>query len=556
MLRKLSGGCLFDPTQGLNDVVQDLFIRDGWLVENPGPGTQVDEEIDVSGQIVMAGAVDIHTHVAGGNVNNARRLMPQMQMKSSQHAKRVAGLPNPARGWSATGTGHRYACMGYTTVVEPAVLPCNALSAQLEMADIPILDTAGLAILGNDELLLGMLQARAPQSAINDYVAWTLDATRCLGIKVINAGGVNAFKSNAASFGLDDIVPMYGISSREILQALQRAVVQLGVNHPLHVHCNNLGVAGRSAETAVATMEAAEGMPMHLAHVQFYGYGEEGANAFSSASACLIDAWKRHPNVTMDVGQVLFGPTVTISSDVIAQFNNRAAANPKRAVFSMAECEGGGGVVPYVYREQSFVNTLQWAIGLELFLLADDPSRLFFTTDHPNGAPFTRYPELFRLLMDADYRAEVMATMNQDAIAMTLLPHLKREYSLYEIAIMTRSAAAGLMGLHDRGSLAPGHLADVAVYAPQDDYAAMFRNVKALFKSGVQVVKDGEVIASPPGRSLHALPDYDRSAADHRVADYYRQVMTISPQNLGVANHFDGSEESAARFVEVATADA
>jgi len=247
---------------------------------------------------------------------------------------------------------------------------------------------------------------------------------------------------------------------------------------------------------------------------------------------------------------------VTISSDVIAQFNNRAAANRKRAVSSMAECEGGGGVVTYVYREQSFVNTLQWAIGLELFLLADDPSRLFFTTDHPNGAPFTRYPELFRLLMDADYRAEVMATMNQDAIAMTLLPHLKREYSLYEIAIMTRSAAAGLMGLHDRGSLAPGHLADVAVYAPQDDYAAMFRNVKALFKSGVQVVKDGEVIASPPGRSLHALPDYDRSAADHRVADYYRQVMTISPQNLGVANHFDGSEESAARFVEVATADA
>ena len=29
------------------------------------------------------------------------------------------------------------------------------------------------------------------------------------------------------------------------------------------------------------------------------------------------------------------------------------------------ECDAGCGVVPFRYREQSYVNALQWAIGLE-----------------------------------------------------------------------------------------------------------------------------------------------------------------------------------------------
>jgi formylmethanofuran dehydrogenase subunit A len=550
MLTRLAGGRLYDPTQGLNGVAADLYVRDGRFVETPAPGVPVDRDIDLSGHVVMAGAVDIHSHIAGGNVNNARLLMPELQLAAGMRASSVLRAGRRSGGWSAIGTGERYARMGYTTVVEPAVLPCNAIMAHLEMADIPILDTAGLAILGNDDYLLRLLRADMPQQAINDHVAWTLDATRCLGLKVINAGGVNAFKQNVRSFGFDDEVPSYGVSSRRIVQVLQRAVVALGVRHPLHVHCNNLGLAGSGIDTILATMEAAEGLPMHLAHVQFYAYGREGARAFSSAAARLIDGWKKHPNITMDVGQVLFGPTVTISSDLPAQFGNRAAARPAKTGFSELECEGGGGVVPYAYRERSFVNTLQWAIGLELFLLADDPSRIFFTTDHPNGAPFTRYPELFRLLMSADYRAEVMAQLDQEAIAMSLLPHLKREYSLYEIAIMTRSAAAGLMGLHDRGSLAPGCVADVSAYVPQADAGAMFARAAAVFKYGEQVVRDGEVIASPRGRALHTLPDYDRRHVECQLRDYYHRYMTVSPGNLGVAPGFEDAT-GGERFVEV-----
>jgi formylmethanofuran dehydrogenase subunit A len=50
------------------------------------------------------------------------------------------------------------------------------------------------------------------------------------------------------------------------------------------------------------------------------------------------------------------------------------------------------GIVPHEYRAGSFHNAVQFAAGLELFLLIDDPWRVFFTTDHQNGAPFTASP--------------------------------------------------------------------------------------------------------------------------------------------------------------------
>ena len=150
-----------------------------------------------------------------------------------------------------------------------------------------------------------------------------------------------------------------------------------------------------NAETALATIAAAEGLPLHLAHLQFYGYGTEGKRGFSSAARALAEAVNARRNVTIDVGQVMFGQTVTISSDVLRQFT---AQRHRRGRGNRSSIDGdgnGGGIVPYRYRAKDFYNALQWAIGLELFLLIDDPWRVFFTTDHPNGAPFTTYPEIF-----------------------------------------------------------------------------------------------------------------------------------------------------------------
>ena len=75
--------------------------------------------IDASGCIVMAGAIDIRSHIGGGNVNTARLLLPGEQRAHTFRA-RPAMTPLSNAGWSTFETGCLYAKMGFTTVVEPA----------------------------------------------------------------------------------------------------------------------------------------------------------------------------------------------------------------------------------------------------------------------------------------------------------------------------------------------------------------------------------------------------------------------------------------------------
>jgi formylmethanofuran dehydrogenase subunit A len=524
VLTQIKGGRVIDPANGRDDI-SDVWIRDGRIVAAPSDRSRANDSYDATGKIVMAGAIDIHSHIAGSNVNTARLLLPELHRDASAPRPQT---PLANADWGSFQTGCRYAAMGFTTVVEPAVAPDYALHAHLELADIPIIDKAILSVLGNDDYLLNLIHASESPSAVRDYVAWTLANSRALGIKVINAGGAMAFKSNLRAFSLDDVVPLYGVSSRAIVKTLQRAVHELGVPHPLHVHCNNLGLAG-SSETALATIAAAEGLPLHLAHLQFYGYGKEGERRFSSAAAQIAEAVNAAKNVTIDVGQVMFGQTVTISSDVLRQFNARNQASPKKWLIFDGNANGGG-VVPYNYRANDFYNAVQWCVGLELFLLIDDPSQVFFTTDHPNGAPFTTYPDIFALLMDRELRASWIETLPPQVKEVTTLSSIRREYSLNEIATMTRTAPAKLLGLADRGHLGPGAVADVAVYTEEADKAKMFRAASLVFKDGNLVVRDGEVTYYHWGRALAVAPGHDVAIA-RRMNDYYEDRYGV-PVNV------------------------
>ena len=281
---------------------------------------------------------------------------------------------------------------------------------------------------------------------------------------------------------------------------------------------SNLGLAGNIA-TALETIDAAEGVPLHLAHAQFYVYGNEGKNGFSSAAALLADKINKNKNITIDVGQVMFADTVTISTDVMKQLNSLPSGRPKKGVIFDGDANGLG-VVPYSYRISDFFNAVQWAAGLELFLLTTDPMQVFFTTDHPNGAPFTTYPEVFALLMSADRRAQWMSRLPPEVLEMTTLPSIKREYTLFEIATMTRAAPRKLYGLKDRGELAAGAIADISVYKRTSDKAAMFRSAAYLFKDGQLVVRDGKALSYPRGKTLFVNPDYDHKMNDQLDAYY------------------------------------
>lgn len=538
MLR-LRNARIVDPAQGLDDVAagtrRSLFVDAGRLVADPGPQAAIDHDIDLADAVVMAGAIDIHTHIGGGKVNIARTLLGE-----DHRLNRRAGRLLEGGGWQHAGCGHatpttwatgyRYAEMGYTTCFEPAMLPANARQTHLELADTPMVDKGAYAMLGNDDFFLQLLASGAEPQTLADYVGWTLDHTQAMALKVVNPGGISAFKFNARALDFDDLHPHYRVSPRQVLQALVRAVHSLGVPHPLHVHASNLGVPG-NADTTLATMLAAEGLPIHITHIQFHSYGTEGERRFSSEAERIADAVNAQPNVSIDVGQIMFGQTITASGDTMAQYRNHRHASPKSWMCMDIECDAGCGVVPFRYRDQNFVNALQWAIGLELFLRVRDPWRIFLTTDHPNGAPFTSYPHLIRLLMDRDFRNRMLDAVHPDVAAHSQLRGLEREYTLAEIATMTRAAPARSLGLADRGHLTPGAAADIVAYRDDPDREAMFARPSHVFKDGTLIVRDGAVVRAVQG-AVHAVkPEYDH-AIEQPLAAHVERTMTLRLDHL------------------------
>jgi formylmethanofuran dehydrogenase subunit A len=217
----------------------------------------------------------------------------------------------------------------------------------------------------------------------------------------------------------------------------------------------------------------------------------------------------------------------------MAQFRNARHAHPEKWMCMDIECDAGCGVVPFRYRDSNFVNALQWAIGLELFLRVKDPWRVFLTTDHPNGAPFTSYPHLIRLLMDKSFRDEKLAQIHPDAAVHSQLASLNREYSLYEIAVMTRAAPARSLGLADRGHLGIGGAADITVYRDGPDREKMFRAPEYVFKDGELVAQDGRIVKVVRGATHVVRPDFDRGI-ETRLRDYFDRHHTVRFDNFPI----------------------
>ncbi len=543
MTTKLAGGRVYDPLNGIDGKVMDLWVRDGRIVPAP-EGGRADEMIDVSGKVVMPGGIDLHSHIGGGKVNIARMMLPEEHRAHLQHRTDACRCGSGHASPSTFTTGYAYARMGYTMAFEPAMLPANARQAHQEMADIPLLDKGAYALLGNDDLFLKLVKDGAGPDAIKDYVAWTFRASQALAIKIVNPGGISAFKFNGRRMDLDTDGPFYGITPRTILTTLADAVTELGVPHPIHVHGCNLGVAGAD-ETTLATIRGMEGRRIHLTHLHFHSYGKEGKAGFSSGAGPIAELINASPNVSCDIGQVMFGQTVTASGDTMSQVRNARFASPKKWVAMDIECDAGCGVLPFQYRDKNLVNALQWCVGLELFLMINDPWRVFLTTDHPNGAPFTTYPHLIRLLMDRSFRQDMLATIHKGARALSALDGLDREYSLYEIAIVTRAGPARILGIHDRhGHLGPGALADVTVYDDLPDRERMFAEPALLLKAGQPVMRAGTILTPDLHGATHVVrPGYDEGITG-RIAQFFADYRDM---RLGTFMVADGEIEDGGR---------
>ncbi|HMC18168.1 MAG TPA: formylmethanofuran dehydrogenase subunit A [Gemmatimonadales bacterium] len=534
---RLTSGTVYDPANGVDGVVRDVCIEAGRIVAELPAGAP---RLDVRGMVVMPGGVDIHAHVAGSSVTHARRLLAEEHAADPVPAPRLADGPSPRAGSGGTvpstfATGYRYAGLGYTTVMEAAVAPLAARQAHAELDDTPLIDSGFYVLLGNDDYLLRQLAARETARA-RDYAGWLLGVTRAYAIKIVNPGGVAAWKGGGADgsrnvSGLDEAVGSSAVTPRKILETLAGAAQALALPHPVHIHCNNLGQPGNAA-TTLESMRALAGRRAHFTHLQFHSYGGERGKPWKSRANDVIEYVNGHPEVSVDVGQVMFGPATTVTADGPVEHLLYASSGRKWVNVDI-ELETGCGIVPYSYREKAAVAALQWAVGLELFLLAKDPWRVVLSTDHPNGGTFLQYPELIRLLMDRAYRDERLKAVNQKLLTgSALLDGLAREYTLGEIAIVTRAGPARLLGLPQKGHLAPGADADVTVYAPDADRAKMFAAPRYVIKGGTLVVEEGQLRRAPAGARLAVRPDYD-PAVKSDVKQFFDDYASVAFENYG-----------------------
>lgn len=533
---KIAGGSVYDPANGVHGEIRDLWVADGKIVDAPSePERHPVSVLDASGLVVMPGGIDMHCHIAGPKANVARKMRPE-EKRSAPKMLRTAATHSGTLGSvpSTMATGYKYAAMGYTTAFDAAVPPLGARHAHEEFGDTPCIDKGFYVLMGNNHYVMRAIKDREPER-LKGFMAWLLGATKAYGVKAVNPGGVEVWKQRQAGnvADLEERVAPYDVTPRQILHGLAEAADALRLPHALHIHCNQLGLPGNWT-TTLDTMRLLEGHRAHITHIQFhsYGGGEGDEGTFCSQVAPLAEYVNEHENITVDVGQVLFGKTTSMTGDGPLGYYLHKIYGTKWFSGDV-ELESGCGVVPIEYRNKRWVHAIQWAIGLEWFLSVHDPWRVVLTTDHPNGGSFLAYPQIIRLLMDRSFRADVLKTLPSGVRDRTALADLDREYTLSEICIITRAGPARILGLRHKGHLGPGADADITLYTPHENPQVMFEAPRYVIHHGRMLVENGEIRQPENGRTLYVAPQYDRGV-EADIAEWFEEAYSIRFRNFAV----------------------
>jgi len=208
---RIKGGAIWDPAHGRRGVIGDLCIEDGRIV---------------------ASLPRQHRSSTPRGSSFFRRRRPAQPRRGLRHADGAPALP---RGGgrallpSTDDTGRRYAAMGYTTVFEAAVAPIGARAAHHELDVLPIVDK-GLFVLAGKQRHRPRPGPPRRQDELRACLAWLVESARAFAVKLVNPGGVEAWKEGRAPG-----------EAATLLASLVRAVESLGLPHPAHVHLPGLG---------------------------------------------------------------------------------------------------------------------------------------------------------------------------------------------------------------------------------------------------------------------------------------------------------------------------
>lgn len=422
---KITGAEIYDPAKNVHGVTRDIFIHKGRIVESD-PGDHC--VIDARGGVAMAGAIDVHSHL----------------LAVSRLARAACNESHPAQSVlesyaSPRALAEEYLAQGITFFVEAGLT-----ATQLE-------DMA------NSRLTLGM-----------EYGALRLAGT---------SEGSSANESDEAN---ENFLSIKYVGEKGL--ASFWADVRLKTEAPPHIHLPHLA-EGEGISTIELLLGKLGEKRCHLSHLSHYAF-EDFRGKLRPATKKAAKLLDKCRNVTFDLAPITFGRTLAFTVDEklfdrIAKGNAESSVSRKNSPYR---------ALPYTFKKESYMDSMLWIAGMELLLYIKDLSRACLSIDFPSGGGIAgSYPLIIACLMDKDKRDAVLKSLNRSAVSVSSLGSIAREYSLYEIATVTRSAPATVCKLAERGHLGAGALADVVIYEKSADIEKMFAAPRV-------VIKDGQVI--------------------------------------------------------------
>ena len=341
--------------------------------------------IDATGLVVMPGGVDMHCHIAGPKVNVARKMRPEEKRRrtsvapNGDHALRAPSAACRAPSPPATCTPASATPRRST----PPSRRSRARHAHEEFARHAH-HRQGLPRPGRQQPLRHASRSRPSEPADRlrgRSSPGCCTRPRATASKVVNPGGVETWKRG----GRQRATPRRRRSRRSASRPRQilretspRAVDELGLPHPVHVHCNNLGLPG-NWPTTLETMQALEGparAPRRTSSSTATAATPGDRTPSARKAPELAEYVNAHPSLTVDVGQVLFGETTCDDRRRAARLLPAQGHRPQVDQRRHSRWRPAAASCRSRTRSKKLVHALQWAIGLEWYLLVEDPWRV------------------------------------------------------------------------------------------------------------------------------------------------------------------------------------
>jgi formylmethanofuran dehydrogenase subunit A len=242
-----------------------------------------------------------------------------------------------------------------------------------------------------------------------------------------------------------------------------------------HVHLPRLAKPD-SLKMLESFLTRLSGRTCHLSHVSHYGFEPQGG-ATSPAGAKAARILAKHPNVTFDCGPVVFGPALSFTADeeLLGRISKSGGGN------RISHPKSRFSATPYTFRKENGMDSLLWINAMELLLSVENLRTVSLSIDFPSGGRLSGIPHILACLMDREKRNGFLKTLDVDAVAASSLKSIGREFTLSDVATITRTSPSLVAGLKNAGHLGRG--ADSAViYEESGDFERMFANPRDVIR--------------------------------------------------------------------------